>query len=50
MVDISQNIAAYISEAGPADRLASFDYCYNYFQSFREQGKIQGLLRLKISR
>src|SRR5688572_13668190 len=27
----------------PTERYASFDYCYNYFQSFREQNNIPGL-------
>lgn len=45
-MNIEQNIARYLSgdaESGglkPAERYASFDYCYNYFQSFREQGRI----------
>ena len=27
----------------PLERYASFDYCFNYFQSFRDQGKLQEL-------
>jgi hypothetical protein len=26
---------------GPEDRYASFDYCFNYFQSFREQDRVK---------
>ena len=28
---------------GPRDRYASFDYCFNYFQSFREAGAMKAL-------
>jgi hypothetical protein len=28
----------------PADRGASFDYCFNYFQSYREQDRIEALI------
>ena len=28
---------------GPRDRYASFDYCFNYFQSFREAGATEAL-------
>lgn len=28
---------------GPNDRYASFDYCFNYFQSFREQGRAKDI-------
>jgi hypothetical protein len=36
-LDIDTNIAAYRARLAPTARYASFDYCYNYFQSFREQ-------------
>jgi hypothetical protein len=26
---------------GPADRYASFDFCFNYFQSFREEDRVK---------
>jgi len=35
-VDIEANLAAFTSELGPDARYASFDYCFNYFRSFRE--------------
>lgn len=28
---------------GPCERYASFDYCFNYFQSFRESGEVEAL-------
>jgi hypothetical protein len=42
-VDIEANIRKYLSERRPTDRYASFDYCFNYFQSHREQGHIAAL-------
>jgi hypothetical protein len=44
-LDLSANIQNYLdgchSSKGrkPDERYASFDYCFNYFQSFRESGK-----------
>lgn len=44
-VDIHRNIQRYLGGNSnnpgivPTDRYASFDYCYNYFQSFHEQRK-----------
>lgn len=46
---IEKNIHEYIygdnSSQGikPLERYASFDYCFNYFQSFREQGRFSEL-------
>jgi len=45
-MDIANNIQKFIDGEGknqgrkPDERYASFDYCFNYFQSFREQDKI----------
>lgn len=46
-IDIRRNVQAYMeSEDGrgtgrqPDDRFASFDYCFNYFQSFRAQNRL----------
>ena len=45
-MDIEKNIALYNQGfdkdpgRGPNFRYASFDYCYNYFQEFREQNRI----------
>jgi hypothetical protein len=38
-MDIEQNIQEYTSSQGtqPLERYASFDYCFNYFQSFRDK-------------
>lgn len=48
-MDIKQNIKiflnGYLKNKGkqPDERYASFDYCYNYFQSFREKNLIDKL-------
>lgn len=48
-MDISGNIKLFRDGSGksggrkPQERYASFDYCYNYFQSFRESGNISDL-------
>ncbi len=45
-VNVDRNIQRYIEGGGrdsgqhPDGRYASFDYCFNYFQSFREQKRI----------
>jgi hypothetical protein len=35
-VDIERNLQAYLSARQPAARYTSFDYCFNYFQTHRE--------------
>lgn len=45
MVDIEANLKAYLGKREPRARYTSFDYCFNYFQSHREQGKLPDLLR-----
>jgi len=42
-VDIEANLAAFTGDLGPDARYASFDYCFNYFQSFREAGEVSAL-------
>ncbi|MDD4287235.1 MAG: hypothetical protein PHN33_02685 [Candidatus Peribacteraceae bacterium] len=48
-IDVRQNIEKFIEGEGkdkgrhPDERYASFDYCYNYFQSFRERGRIEDI-------
>ena len=39
-VDIEANIRTYLKDRRSTDRYASFDYCFNYFQSRREDGRI----------
>ncbi len=45
-MDIGKNIRTYIEGdentkgIKPLERYSSFDYCFNYFQSFREQNRI----------
>lgn len=36
-MDIEANLKAYIGDRTPDARYTSFDYCFNYFRSFREQ-------------
>ena len=35
-MDIEANIKSFSGDRQPEQRFASFDYCFNYFQSFRE--------------
>lgn len=42
---VEQHITQFLTEHHPDKREASFDYCYNYFQSFREQGRLPELLK-----
>jgi hypothetical protein len=39
-VDIGANIKLFRSDGDPERRFASFDYCFNHFQSFRKDGKV----------
>jgi len=32
-----------IMDIGPDDRYASFDYCFNYFQSFRDEDRVKDI-------
>lgn len=42
-LDIEANLRMYLDERRPTDRYVSFDYCFNYFQSRREEGRIGSL-------
>jgi hypothetical protein len=42
-VDIGDNIKLFRGDRQPHRRSASFDYCFNYFQSFREGGRAADL-------
>ncbi len=48
-VDLDANLRRYLDGGTgsggrkPNERYASFDYCFNYFQSFRELGNISAL-------
>ncbi len=37
MVSIARNAERYLRSRTPEARYASFDYCFNYFQSFRDE-------------
>jgi hypothetical protein len=40
---IETDIEKYLSNRTPNGRYASFDYCFNYFQSFHEQNRVARL-------
>jgi hypothetical protein len=40
-VDIDGNIAKFLGERKADNRYTSFDYCFNYFQSFRDQDRAE---------
>lgn len=48
-MNVERNIEKYLSGCGdgggvlPTGREASFHYCFNYFQSFREAGRLEAL-------
>ena len=44
-VDIEKNLAVYLGDRKPTGRYASFDYCFNYFQSHLEEGRLADLLK-----
>jgi hypothetical protein len=39
-MDIEGNISKFMSSRGPDRRYTSFDYCFNYFQAYRERDQI----------
>lgn len=39
-MDIATNVSRFMGERTADQRYASFDYCFNYFQSFRDGGNI----------
>jgi hypothetical protein len=41
--EIEANLQQFKAEQGPLRRYASFDYCFNYFQSYREQDRAEEL-------
>ena len=36
MIDVAANVAQYLGDRSPVERASSFDYCFNYFQRFRD--------------
>jgi biotin operon repressor len=42
-LDIEGNLAEYVGDREPTARYASFDYCFNHFQAFREDGRASDL-------
>ncbi|OBF58324.1 hypothetical protein A5787_23510 [Mycobacterium sp. 852002-50816_SCH5313054-b] len=43
-VDIEKNLGTYLGDRQPLGRYASFDYCFNYFQSHQEEDRLDDLL------
>jgi hypothetical protein len=43
-----RNVATYLESRDPDGRYASFDYCYNFFQAFREQDATKRLLAQEV--
>ena len=39
-MDIEANLAEFTGDRMPGARYTSFDYCFNYFQYFREQNRV----------
>ncbi|MBP7797357.1 MAG: hypothetical protein KA072_01885 [Thermoanaerobaculaceae bacterium] len=42
-MDIKGSINSFLGARKPAERYASFDYCFNHFQRFREAGRISAI-------
>jgi hypothetical protein len=38
MIDVAGNVGQYLGDRSPVERASSFDYCFNYFQRFRDSG------------
>jgi hypothetical protein len=36
VIDIAANVTQYFGDRSPVERASSFDYCFNYFQRFRD--------------
>jgi len=44
-MNIKDNINEYFESRGPKERYTSFDYCYNYFNSFNDVGAISEIAK-----
>jgi hypothetical protein len=42
-LNLGDNLRRYLDDRQPNERYASFDYCFNHFQSFRESGDASAL-------
>ena len=42
-IQVSENIDCYMQDRGSDERYASFDYCFNYFQAYKEKGQTECL-------
>jgi len=43
VADIDANVAEYLGGRTDTARHTSFDYCFNYFQAFRDHGELEAL-------
>src|SRR5690349_23461511 len=43
-VDIGAHASRYLQGRSDTARYASFDYCFNYFQSFHDEGRTPALI------
>ena len=51
-MDIKKHVDRYLTGRKATDRYSSFDYCFNYFQKYREEGaiaKISSASNLELS-
>ncbi len=51
-LNVEKNLAAYLDDRQPVNRYTSSDYCFNYFHSYREAGRLDDLThgdRLQLS-
>ena len=39
-IDIDANLRTFMGQRAPQRRYTSFDYCFNYFQDYREQHRV----------
>lgn len=44
VTDAEASIETYLGSRGPTDRYTSFDYCFNYFQSYRDESRVSDLV------
>jgi hypothetical protein len=43
-LNIQKNLTQYLGDRNRDSRYASFDYCFNYFQEYRERGQVAALV------
>jgi hypothetical protein len=43
-IDVEGNLKRYLGDRSPTARYSSFDYCFNYFRSHQESGRVEALI------